>query len=135
MGGAGDLQQDRSRQGQAFAHPVAMRARDKVDRAIGYKTVLGTLNPSDVLTKHVPGDLLDAHLKSLGMEVRGGRAGVAPTLDPLMVEYITDWVEVVNDCRVSFSNVAAVRPIPAAGRSRPVKEQEDRPTLDGCRQI
>ena len=86
---------------------------------LGYKKVLGTLNPSDVLTKHVPGDLLDAHLKSLGMEVRGGRAEAAPTLDSL---HVSDWVEVVNDRRVSFSNVAAVWPIPAAGQGRPVKK-------------
>ena len=88
---------------------------------LGYKKVLGTLNPSDVLTKHVPGDLLDAHLKSLGMEVRGGRAGAAPTLDSVTIEYVSDWVEVVKDRRVSFSNVASIRPIPAAGRGRPVK--------------
>ena len=50
-----------------------------------YKKVLGTLNPSDVLTKHVPADLLTAHLKTLGVEVRGGRADSAPELSQLEV--------------------------------------------------
>ena len=55
---------------------------------LGYKKVLGTMNPSDICTKHVPGDLLDAHLRTLGMELRGGRAEVAPTLDSVTAEYI-----------------------------------------------
>ena len=55
---------------------------------LSYKKVLGTLNPSDVLTKHVPGDLLDAHLRTLGLEIRGGRAESAPSLDSLVVERI-----------------------------------------------
>ena len=47
--------------------------------------MLGTLNPSDVLTKHVTADLLTAHLKTLGVEVRGGRADSAPELSQLEV--------------------------------------------------
>ena len=46
------------------------------------------MNPSDVLTKHVPGDLLDAHLRTLCLEIRGGRAESAPFLDSLVVERI-----------------------------------------------
>ena len=53
---------------------------------LAYRKVLGTLNPSDVLTKHVPGDLLDSHLTTLGVELRGGRAESAPTLNSLEVE-------------------------------------------------
>ena len=48
---------------------------------------------ADVLTKHGPGELLDAHLKTLGMEVRGGRAETAPTLDSVEVEYIKEKVK------------------------------------------
>ena len=86
---------------------------------LGYKKVLGTLNPSDILTKHVPSELLDAHLKTLGMEVRGGRADAAPTLDAVDVEYIEDWYEPIKVRRVSFRSTVTVRPIPAAGRGRP----------------
>ena len=50
---------------------------------LSYKKVLGTLNPADVLTKHVPGDLLDVHLRTLGLEIRGGSAESAPSLDNL----------------------------------------------------
>ena len=53
---------------------------------LGYKKILGTLNPADILTKHVPGELLDQHIKTLGMEFRGGRAHSAPSLCSLKVE-------------------------------------------------
>ena len=76
------------------------------------------------MTKHVPGDLLDAHFKSLGMGMRGGRASAAPTLVSLSVEYISDWIEVVNDREVCFHSVAPIRPMPAAGRCRPVSEHK-----------
>ena len=96
---------------------------------LGYKKVLGTLNPSDVLTKHVPGDLLDAHLRTLGMEVRGGRSDVAPTLDSVIVEYLCDWVEATKDepkkkkkkfgLKVRFNEDVLCRNIPATGRQLP----------------
>ena len=88
---------------------------------LSYKKVLGTLNPSDILTKHVPGDLLDAHLKTLGMELRGGRAEAAPSLDELEIEYVTDWVERIPKKGVSFMNTVNVRPIPATGLGRPTR--------------
>ena len=89
---------------------------------LGYKKVLGTLNPSDILTKHVPGELLDAHLKTIGMEVRGGRSDVAPTLDALVAEYVGDWIEAINEKSVSFNPSVSVRPISTAGRQRPTRE-------------
>ena len=89
---------------------------------LSYKKALGTLNPSDILTKHVPGDLLDAHLKALGMEIRGGRADAAPSLDELGIEYVTDWVETIPKKTVSFVNTVSVRPIPAIGHGRPTRQ-------------
>ena len=89
---------------------------------LSYKKVLGTLNPSDILTKHVPGELLDSHLKTLGMEVRGGRADAAPTLDSIGVEYIQDWYEPLRAKKVTFKETVTMRPIPAAGRGRPTRE-------------
>ena len=89
---------------------------------LSYKKVLGTMNPSDVLTKHVPGELLDAHLKTLGMELRGGRADAAPTLDAIGIEYVEDWYEPMKPKKVSFKETVTVRPIPAAGRGRPTRE-------------
>jgi len=91
---------------------------------LSYKKVLGTKNPSDVLTKHVPGDLLNAHLESLGMEVRGGRAEVAPTLDSVTEEIHFDWTEMKaegdgRDRRVRFDNLLKCRGIPASGKCRP----------------
>ena len=100
---------------------------------LGYKKVLGTLNPSDILTKHVPGILLDAHLRTLGMEVRGGRAESAPTLDSIAVEYVHDWIEVLqenkDERKVSFDRSVSFRAIPTAGRQRPTRQsRKDRIT-------
>ena len=43
-----------------------------------YRKVLGTKNPSDILTKHVPADLLERHIETMGMTLPGGRAERAP---------------------------------------------------------
>ena len=48
-----------------------------------YKKVLGSRNPSDVLTKHVAPTWLDHHLVTTGAEFRGGRADSAPALDEI----------------------------------------------------
>ena len=50
---------------------------------LAYRKVLGTKNPADVLTKHVPAELLQRHLETLCTEVRGGRAEAAPELNSL----------------------------------------------------
>ena len=52
-----------------------------------YRKVLDTLKPADILTKYVPGELLDAHMKTLDVEVRSGRAEAAPTLDQVERSY------------------------------------------------
>ena len=59
---------------------------------LSYRKVLGTANPSDVLTKYMPAELLDTHMRTLGVEHRGGRAKSAPTLSSLVL------------CAVSLSN-------------------------------
>ena len=48
-------------------------------------------------TKHAPGDLLDAHLQTLGVEIRGGRSDMAPKLGSVMTEYEHECVEPVAD--------------------------------------
>ena len=40
----------------------------------------GADNPSDILTKHVPRDVLMKHMAFMGLTSEGGRAGSAPTL-------------------------------------------------------
>ena len=42
--------------------------------------VNGKLNPADVFTKHVPGDVMWKHVKAMGFESREGRAEVAVEL-------------------------------------------------------
>ena len=83
---------------------------------LAYKKVLGSRNPADILTKHVASPLLDQHLATVGVEVRGGRADSAPTLDE-----IQEYTESAAFKEVRFSGVVNVRPIPAVGRGRPTK--------------
>ena len=55
--------------------------------------ILGTINPVDMLTKHLPVDLLDADRHSLGTEIRGGRSDMAFTLDLVTTEYEYEWAK------------------------------------------
>ena len=97
---------------------------------LAYKKVLGTLNPADILTKYVPGDLLDSHIKTLNVEVRCGRAESAPSLDALEKKYEAYWHEETEESgraggekerkRLSFSNRVGFVKIPAVGLQRPV---------------
>ena len=52
----------------------------RVTGRLSYKKVLGSKNPADILTKNVPGELLDKHLETLGAETADGRADTAPEL-------------------------------------------------------
>ena len=56
--------------------------------------MLGTKNPADVLTKHVPGDLLDRHLETIRARIVGERAEMAPQLNS--AEPQGDWYIVVD---------------------------------------
>ena len=57
----------------------------------------------------------------LGMDIRGGRAQTAPSLDSIIVEYIGEWIEIMPQKKVSITNVVKIRPIPAAGELRPTR--------------
>jgi hypothetical protein len=78
--------------------------------------VLGTRNPSDILTKHVASTLLEQHLLTVGAEFRGGRADSAPTLDE-----IQPYDESAASRVVRFSPTVLVKTIPAVGKGRPTK--------------
>ena len=41
----------------------------------------GASNPADILTKHVPRELLERHLKTMNVVEDYGRAASAPTID------------------------------------------------------
>ena len=60
----------------------------RISGRLAYHKVLGTKNPADVLTKHVPGELLERHLETLGAEMRGGRSELAPELMSLATSWI-----------------------------------------------
>ncbi len=98
-------------------------------KRLRYKKVLGSRNPADILTKHVPKELLNAHLVTLGVEFQGGRAGSAPTLDSVEA-YAEEWYEEVDGQgedkertrRVWFHRFVMVRAIPAVGKGRPTRD-------------
>ena len=88
----------------------------RVTGRLSYKKVLGSRNPEDILTKHVASTLLDQHLATVGVEVRGGRADSAPTLDEIQV-----YSESAAFKEVRFNGCIEERSIPAVGRGRPVR--------------
>ena len=94
----------------------------RVSGRLKYRKVLGTMNPSDVLTKHVPGPLLQKHIESMGMECPGGRAASAPELSSLE-SVLVSWTGTLRDGdkgqvsasekAVRFSGKVQFRAIPA----------------------
>ena len=49
-------------------------------RRVSVEKVLGAENPADLMTKHLDGQDIQKHFKKLGIQVRQGRAGAAPSL-------------------------------------------------------
>ncbi len=106
----------------------------------GYKKVLGTRSPADILTKHVPCEVLCKHLEAIGAEVRGGRAESAPTLDAVEA-YTEEWTEESEEepgtqnprRRVHFPSKVEFRAVPVRGRGRPTRENKktQRPRSQG----
>ena len=82
---------------------------------LGYKKVLGSRNPADALTKHMAGTLLDQHVATVGMEMRGGRADSAPTLDS-----VEAYTEGIIKKSVRFHGKISVVEISARGAGRKV---------------
>ena len=95
---------------------------------LSYKKVLGSRNPADILTKHVGAELLQIHLKTLGVEARDGRAETAPTLDTVE-PWTISWLEEEEvEKTVSFHPKVCVRTIPAVGRGRSTSEAKRKKT-------
>ena len=84
----------------------------RVTGRLSYKKVLGTKNPADILTKHVPSDLLNRHLETVRAVVVAGRAESAPELNT--VESCIEWYledesdeEIVKD-KVTEEEISAL---------------------------
>ena len=104
----------------------------RVTGRLAYRKVLGTKNPADVLTKHVPSELLDRHLETLGTELQGGRAQAAPELNSLEVESWVTWLpeevepeEATRSKRVTFLRKVGVRAIPSQNRGRRCQNRKE----------
>ncbi len=98
---------------------------------LAYHTVLGTKDPADVLTKHVPGELLERHLGTLGAEVRGGRSELAPELMSLATSWL-QWYrplegeeEAQEECakKVTFAKRVLFRAVEHANKGRSCKDR------------
>ena len=62
-------------------HVADLWVQDRVKRGDFILTkVAGSDNPADILTKHVPRDLMAKHMKFMGISPEDGRAASAPTL-------------------------------------------------------
>ena len=86
-----------------------------------YRKVLGTKNPSDILTKYISADLMNRHLEAINAEKRGGRAGAAPELNSLESEVLWSEPLKVTTKLVQFSSSVLCRGIPATGKGRSCK--------------
>ena len=84
---------------------------------MGYKKVLGSRNPADALTKYMPSTLMDQHVETVGLEIRGGRADSAPGLDN-----VEPYTEMNKMKKVRFHAVICVRHIPSVGRCVSLRE-------------
>ena len=90
-------------------------------KRLSYRKVLGSKNPSDVLTKYLSADLMSRHLEAICAEKRGGRADAAPELNSLVSEVL--WSEPLRDFskHVQFAPSVLCRGIPAANTGRSCK--------------
>ena len=83
----------------------------RITGRLQYKKILGTKNPADVLTKHVPRDLLDRHLETIGVSVVDGRAESAPELNVITAESDVHWYVVEPDTKrenISWNDVVDI---------------------------
>ena len=104
----------------------------RVTGRLAYHKVLGSKNPSDVLTKHVPGDLLDKHLETIGARIAGGRAETAPEICALE-SWVTEveWEQDIGhfldeNKKVSFARVIKLRGIPSHNSGRKCGKASER---------
>ncbi len=104
----------------------------RVTGRLKYTKVLGTKNPADILTKHVPADLRDRHLETLQAQAQEGRAAAAPGLDS--VESVILWceegeedAESQEECRtkkVRFAPKVQYRAVPFKNKGRRCSEKK-----------
>ena len=89
----------------------------RLEGRLGYKKVLGSRNPADALTKYMPSTLMDQHVETVGLEIRGGRADSAPGLDNVEPHTETNKIK-----RVSFHAIVSIRHIPSVGKCTSLSE-------------
>ena len=72
--------QERERPAKAHTHRHAMDPETRESGELDFQKVHGSANPADVLTKHVPGNLINEHTDTLGQVFVEGRAAITPAL-------------------------------------------------------
>ena len=91
--------------------------KDYIQRII-YKKILGSKNPADSLTKHMTADLAQRHLETLNMQMSGGRASSAPTIDSLVKAWYEGGPKRKDPMKIKFNSVIQYLKIPAIGSCR-----------------
>ena len=117
----------------------------RVSGRIIYKKVLGTKNPADLMTKHMPAELTRQRLETLNQTATGGRAETAPTLNSVE-SFVQAWYDDYTGAiqggvggarhddddprrqrqrRVRFDGLVRFRLIPSVERARAVPTREE----------
>ena len=93
----------------------------RAEGRLRYKNVLGSRNPADALTKFMAAPLMSQHMKTVGLEFRGGRAETAPELNSAEPHTETTIYK-----EVRFDPLIKVVYIPATGKLRKVSRSSHR---------
>ena len=71
------------------------------EKRLTLEKVNGSDNPADLLTKHVPAEIMERHMRKVGLQQRDGCAASAPKLvrgrDPLELEMQSDHLDINID--------------------------------------
>ena len=78
-GATGD-QKKRKWKVASHTHRYAMDPRKNEAGEIAFEKVRGLENPADAMTKHVPANTLNIHMKAMAQSFADGRASVTPAL-------------------------------------------------------
>ena len=85
----------------------------RIEGRLKHHKVLGSRNPADALTKYMASTLLHQHLKTVGLESRGGRAESAPEFNN-----VVPYTESKINRRVRFNAMIDFHKIPSVGKAR-----------------
>ena len=90
---------------------------------VSYLQVLGTKNPAEVLTKHVPADLFQQQSEATSIMATDGQASVATALNTLEAVLFLPEVS-LGPNKVRFAATVSCNAVLALGKSREVGRRD-----------